>query len=151
VRVRRRLMPGIFRKLCVAAMVDLLAGTAHADEQVLRYQPAVVHLTGTVRMEQHYGPPNFAPGSRIETVPVLVLMRPVTVRGNPGSPADGDSYQNVTRIQLVLAEPGGNNALSAYAGTRVQATGRLFEKVSGENFTDVLLDVQQIGLASGGP
>ena len=143
-------MRGMFRKVCVAAVVSLLAGAAHADEQVLRYEPTVINLTGTVRMEQHYGPPDFAPGSRIETVPVLVLARPVTVQGNPGSPADGDSYQHVTRIQLVLARPGGSNELSAYAGKRVQATGRLFEKVSGENFTDVLLDIRQIGLAPGG-
>ena len=143
-------MRGMFRKVCVAVTAGLLAGGTRADEQVLRYEPAVTNLTGTVRMEQHYGPPNFAPGSRIETVPVLVLARPVTVQGNSGSPADGDSYQHVTRIQLVLARPGGSDVLSAYAGKRVQATGRLFEKVSGENFTEVLLDIQQIGLAPGG-
>lgn len=143
-------MRGVFRRVCVTVMLGLLAGGARADEQVLRYEPAVVNLTGTVRMEQHYGPPNFAPGSRIETVPVLVLARPVTVQGNAGSPADGDSYQHVTRIQLVLAMPGGSNELSAYAGKRVQATGRLFEKVSGENFTDVLLDIQQIAPVPGG-
>ena len=143
-------MHEMLRKMCVAATVGLLAAAAHADEPVLRYEPAVVHLTGTVRLEQHYGPPNFAPGSRMEAVPVLVLARPVTVQGNAGSPADGDSYQHVTRIQLVLARPGGSSELSAYAGKHVQASGHLFEKVSGENFTDVLLDVQQIGPAPGG-
>ena len=130
-------MYGMLRNVCVATTIGLLAGAAYVDEQMLRYEPSVVNLTGTVRMEQHYGPPNFAPGSRLETVPVLVLARPVTVQGNPGGPVDGDSYQHVTRIQLVLARPGGSSELSAYAGRHVQATGRLFEKVSGENFTEI--------------
>ena len=141
-------MHGVFRKVCLAATVGLLAGAAHADEQVLRYEPAVVNLIGTVRLEQYYGAPNFAPGSRVETVPVLVLERPVTVQGDPASPPDSKSFHHVTRIELVVATPGGNAALSAYAGKRVQATGRLFEKTFATNFTDVLMMVQGMVVGS---
>jgi hypothetical protein len=137
-------MHGMFKRLRVGALVGLLAGAAHADEQALHYEPAVVGLVGTIRMERHYGPPNFAPGSRVEDVPVLVLARPITVQGNPGSAADGDTYQHVTRVQLVGAVPARSD-LSTSVGKRILATGRLFEKMFGGNFTDVLLDVQQIG------
>jgi len=108
-------------------------------------------LTGTIRMERHYGPPNFGASPKtdlVETVPILILDKPVTVQGNPGSPADSESFSHVTRVQLVVAGPGGND-LTGFLGKHIVATGRLFEKVSGENFTDVLLDVQQIGPAAG--
>ena len=144
-------MRRVTASLSVAGLVVFLIGVAHADEQVLHYEPSVVGLTGTIRMERHFGPPNFGQTpqtDRVETVPILILDRPVTVQGSPGSP-DGDSYSHVTRVQLVVAIPGGND-LSGFAGKHVLATGRLFEKVSGENFTDVLLDTQQIGLAPSG-
>ena len=138
-------------KAGAAALITLFAGVAQANEQVLHYEPAVVGLVGTIRMERHYGPPNFGQTPHrdmVENVPVLILDTPVTVQGNPSSPMDGDSFSHVSRIQLVIAKPGATD-LSAYFGKPILATGRLFEKVSGENFTNVLLDVQRIGPASG--
>jgi hypothetical protein len=142
----------IVKNVGVVTLTLLFAGAAHADEQVLQYEPSVVGLTGVIRMERHYGPPNFGASPKtdlVETVPILILDRPVTVQGNPRSPADADTFSHVTRVQLVVAGPGRND-LTRFLGKHVAATGRLFEKVSGENFTDVLLDVQQIGAAAGG-
>jgi len=139
------------KSLGIVALIGLFVSAAHADEQVLQYEPSVVGLTGTIRMERHYGPPNFGASPKtdlVETVPILILDKPVTVQGNPRSPADSDSFSRVTRVQLVVAGPGRND-LTGFLGKRIVATGRLFEKVSGENFTDVLLDVQQIGPAAG--
>ncbi len=144
-------MRHIVKSLGVVAVIGLFASAAHAEEQVLQYEPSVVGLTGTIRMERHYGPPNFGASPKtdlVETVPILILDKPVTVQGNPRSPADSDSFSHVTRVQLVIAGPVRND-LSGFLGKHIMATGRLFEKVSGENFTDVLLDVQQIGPAGG--
>jgi len=139
------------KSLGVVALIGLFASAAHADEQILQYEPSVVGLTGVIRMERHYGPPNFGASPKtdlVETVLILILDKPVTVQGNPRSPADSDSFAHVTRVQLVVAGPGGND-LTGFLGKHIVAKGRLFEKVSGENFTDVLLDVQQIGPAAG--
>ena len=144
-------MRHIVKSLGVVALIGLFASAAHAEEQVLQYEPSVVGLTGVIRMERHYGPPNFGASPKtdlVETVPILILDKPVTVQGNPRNPADSDSFSHVTRVQLVVAGPGGND-LTGFLGKHIVATGRLFEKVSGENFTDVLLDVQQIAPAAG--
>ena len=139
-------MRHIVKSLGVVALIGLFASAAHADEQVLQYEPSVVGLTGVIRMERHYGPPNFGASPKtdlVETVPILILDKPVTVQGNPRSPADSDSFSHVTRVQLVVAGPGGND-LTGFLGKHIVAKGRLFEKVSGENFTDVLMSVQEV-------
>ena len=144
-------MRHILKSLGVVALIGLFAGAAHAEEQVLQYEPSVVGLTGVIRMERHYGPPNFGASPKtdlVETVPILILDKPITVQGNPRSPADAERFSHVTRVQLVVAGPGRND-LTGFLGKHIVATGRLFEKVSGENFTDVLLDVQQIAPAAG--
>ncbi|HME23092.1 MAG TPA: DUF4431 domain-containing protein [Acetobacteraceae bacterium] len=144
-------MRHILKSLGVVALIGLFACAAHAEEQILQYEPSVVGLTGVIRMERHYGPPSFGASPKtdlVETVPILLLDKPVTVQGNPRSPAEAEAFSHVTRVQLVVAGPGRND-LTRFLGKHIVATGRLFEKVSGENFTDVLLDVRQIGPAAG--
>ena len=60
---------------------------------------------------------------------------------------DGDTYRNVTRLQLVFTTPG--TKVGGLDGERATFTGTLFEKVSGENYTDVLLSVQGVALGAG--
>ncbi len=134
-----------------ALFASLATLRAYAGQAVLHYEPAVTQLSGTVQLERHYGPPNYGASplsDAVLTVPVLVLDAPVTVQGNPpdprgGAALDGTTYPNVARVQLTFATPGTN--VSALAGRHVTVQGKLFEKVSAQNFTDVVMDVR--GLA----
>lgn len=138
----------------VALSVVVGMGQSRAQQPVLHYEPAVVQLTGTVKLERHYGPPGFGSSPRsdkVQMVSVLVLSAPVNVAGNPPDPrsrvlTDGTSYQNVSRMQLVFDTPG--TSMRGMDGEPVTVTGTLFEKVSGENYTDVLVNVRSLSLGT---
>jgi hypothetical protein len=127
----------------VMVFVSLVGiATARADT-VLHYEPATVTLTGTVRLEQHFGPPNFGENPRTDQrvqVAILVLDAPVDVEGNrvaPGQPPlDTTTYRRVQRVQLI-----GANA-ATLNGRHVSASGKLFEKIAAGQYTDVLLQVE---------
>jgi hypothetical protein len=135
----------------LALFASLATLRAYAAEPVLHYEPAVTQLSGTVQLERHYGPPNYGASplsDAVLNVPVLVLDAPVTVQGNPPDPRgglalDGTTYPDVARVQMTFAIPGIN--VRSLAGRHVTVEGKLFEKVSAQNFTDVVMDVQ--GLA----
>ena len=137
-------------QLATAGTLLIIFSVPALAQTPLHYEPAVVNLSGTVKVEIHYGPPNFGRSPRsdaVQRVPILVLDRPVTVEGS--LPRNGeriavnaDTYRNVNRIQLVFVPA--NRAPAGLDGERVSVSGTLFEKVSGENFTDVLLSVQAV-------
>jgi hypothetical protein len=55
----------------------------------LQYDPAVVELTGTVVLEEFFGPPGFGEDPKTdsrELYAILVLDAPVSVEGVPGEP-----------------------------------------------------------------
>lgn len=79
-----------------------------ANGRVFDFAPAVVELDGVVKVEFHFGPPNF--GERPETdrklhIPVLRLSQPINVRGNPASEVNTEKKENVREIQLTFARP----------------------------------------------
>ena len=135
----------------LAGFLSLHILPAHASQPTLHYEPAVVQLSGTVQLERHYGPPNYGASPRSDsvlTVPVLVLDAPFTVQGNPPDPRngpslDGTTFPNVARVQLTFPTPG--TAISSLSGRHFTVRGTLFEKISAQNYTDVLLSVE--GLA----
>jgi hypothetical protein len=110
--------------------------------EVLQYEPATSSLSGTLVMERHYGPPNYGENPTTDSVlmvPILVLDAPVSVKGNIQKPGeriglDSKSFSNVGRVQLVFSTPG--RSLRRFVGQHVTATGKLFEKIAGENYTD---------------
>ena len=133
--------------LLVGTMLGAAASMVDAREAVLHYEPAVEVLTGVVKFERHYGPPNFGETPQTDsvlTVPVLVLDTPVTVEGsaNP-SHLDTTTYPHVTRIQLVFTRPG--LEVATLNGRRISVSGTLFEKIVGGQYTDVLMMVQNVG------
>ena len=73
----------------------------------------------------------------------LVLDRPVNVRGNSGPKSDYDTWsvEHIRKIQLVLK--GEHDEL---IGKKVLVKGTLFHGFTGHHHTDVLMDVQSIGL-----
>ena len=143
-------------KWLLAALSCLLTvGVQAAEQQQVRYEPTVVRLSGVVKIEKRYGPPGFGTSPAIDrqvSVPILTLDAPVTVVGNLPKPhdrlaVDGDTFRSVTRMQLVFTTPG--TKVGGLDGERATFTGTLFEKVSGENYTDVLLSVQGVALGAG--
>jgi hypothetical protein len=93
----------------LAFLALLLAGfqlfSLPAGAAELRYEPAVVELTGIVVLEEHFGPPCFGDSpmtDQRELIAVLVPDKPVSVQGDPpGAGLNETSYSNVRRIQLV--------------------------------------------------
>ena len=72
--------------------------------------------------------------------------------GNPPNPRDrvqvnADTFRNVARMQLIFTTPG--TKIGGLEGEHATFTGTLFQKVSGENYTDVLMSVQGVGLGAG--
>jgi hypothetical protein len=121
-------------------------GGADPSPTTLQYEPAIVELSGSISLEVHYGPPNFGENPKTdkkEQVPILKLQLPISVQGDPKNDLDGDSFNNVDHLQLLM-QP--SQSLKEYMDKKVTVKGTLFEKQSGENFTDVLMNVQKITL-----
>jgi hypothetical protein len=79
---------------------------------------AVVELSGTVALEEHFGPPGFGEDPKtdaVELIAVLVPDAPVSVEGDqPGEGFNETTYTDVRRLQLVrgYSDP----PFSPYAG-----------------------------------
>ena len=140
----------------LSALATLVSITqARAQQQpVLRYEPAVVELSGTVKLERHYGPPNFGESPRTDavyTVPILVLKTPVTVQADSPSPrmpvpVNSQTFHNVTRMQLIFGTPSTN--IAGLHDEPVTVTGTLFQKITGGHYTDVLVQVKAFSLGA---
>jgi hypothetical protein len=133
------------RLLIPALLAAAIVGTGHsyAARQV-SYGPAVVLLAGRTTVESHFGPPNFGESPKTDTkedVPILVLDAPVDVISDARQQTNRGSHTGVKRVQLVgTLLP----KLLQTEGRHVVLSGMLFEKQSGENFTDVIFDVVKI-------
>jgi hypothetical protein len=108
------------------------------------YEPETVQLSGNVAVEEHYGPPNFGETPAIdkkEGVIILNLDAPIDVTPGSQSSANVSSFNDVQHIQLLGQQ---TLQLMHLGGRHIILRGRLFEKQSGENFTDVLMNVGEI-------
>jgi hypothetical protein len=116
-------------------------GATNLAAQGLRYEPTVVQLSGTLVIEDHYGPPNFGeePGTDSkERALILKLDAPIDVVGDPTGTTNRSSFGDVRRIQLVGLQA---RKLTERVGQHATVQGTLFEKLSAGHLTDVLLDV----------
>jgi len=124
-----------------ALLLTLQAFRGEAATTVLRYEPAIVQLTGTVVLEEHFAPPGFGEDPKAdsrELVAVLVLDEPVSVQGDPPNAGfNPTSYPDVRRVQLVRACT--HPRFSPYAGKHVVVSGTLYEGFTGHHYTDVLV------------
>lgn len=117
------------------------------DKEWLSYEPVVVELRGKLITKWYYGPPNYGEDPKTdsrELLPVLLLSKPVNVRGNsdPAGPEEQVSVEHVRKMELVLTIPHKN-----MIGKNVIVKGTLFHGFTGHHHTDVLMDVQSISLA----
>ncbi|WP_044559784.1 hypothetical protein [Azospirillum sp. B4] len=113
----------------------------------LHYEPAVVTLSGTVVMEDHYGAPNFGETPEQDAklrVPMLRLDVPVDVAGDPHSDTNLSSFEDVDQMQIVLVQ---GRSVDGFIGKHVTVTGTLAEQLDGGDFTQVLITMKTIKLA----
>jgi hypothetical protein len=118
----------------------------NTQKKWLSYQPTVVKLKGTLSVKTYYGPPNYGENPDTdakEELPILILNKPVNVRGNPDPKAgfDKQSVEDLREMQLVLTMPH-----KEFIGKTVLVKGTLFHAFTGHHHTDVLMDVRSIKL-----
>ena len=112
----------------------------------LSYEPAVVHIHGTLIRETFPGPPNYEnirKGDAAETSWFLKLESSICVNEDKSEPELNPSQKNIRRVQLVL-EAEAYDKYKALLGQRVVATGTLFGSHTGHHRTPVLLTVNSL-------
>lgn len=132
----------IFLKLASVALCSMLVCTAHAAD-CLKYEPAVVSLSGELHRATFPGRPNFesvASGDEPETGFYLTLKQPLCTQGDAAG--EQEAQEGVREVQLVLTQ-------KQYAqwrpklGQQVTMRGSLFAAFSGHHHAPVLLRVAQ--------
>ena len=119
-----------------------LALTAHAappsQRQVLKYEPAVVQLAGTMIAAE-----GRTDGDEKITFPALALKAAVQIEAAPDD--DLNVFEdNVSVVQLVLIDPAQMQQYRSLLGRPVVVTGTLFHAHTGHHHTKVLINVQKI-------
>jgi len=101
----------------------------------LPYSPATVELTGVLKVEDHFGPPNYGEDTTSDArlhILMLHLTRPVVLC--PDSLHTGTD--SITKIQLRVSPSLRSEAL---IGKRVTASGYIEDQIWGSDFTLVVL------------
>jgi Domain of unknown function (DUF4431) len=142
-----------FFKLTLITFLVLILARSFAqtaqEKDWLSYEPAVVELKGTLSVKLYYGPPNYGENPDTdakEALPILILSKPVNVRGNtdPKAGSDKQSVEDVQQIELVLTMPH-----KELIGKTVIVEGTLFHAFTAHHHTKVLMDVRSIRLDPG--
>ena len=119
--------------------------TAGQDKHWLPYEPAIIELRGRVIVERRYGPPNYGENPKSDVrvrVPILVLSKPVNVRGNPQDELNSESVEGIRRIQLDFFNL--KTPYNQFIGKRVMVTGTLRHAITGHDYTKVVMNLQSI-------
>jgi len=110
----------------------------------LRYGPAIVDLSGRLVGRTGYGPPGFGESPDVDKkwkVPILLLSNSVDVCGDTTSGVNTSTFRDVKQMQVVFY---GSLSATRFFGHRVVLTGTLFEKVTMNHHTDVLVLLRTI-------
>ena len=145
-------MNGILFCFSILFVLVLNASSATAETTGrYYYEPKVSQLSGRVEWQKYSDaqPPYFGEGKDPEGNPapevnVLVLIpdRPIDVIGTVCTCPDEDSYDNVGIIEIVAIPDA--EKVEQYLGRRVRISGYLYERQTGFEYTDVLLDPQSV-------
>ncbi|MCU6496328.1 DUF4431 domain-containing protein [Rugamonas sp. A1-17] len=114
----------------------LVCGSVRA-ETCQKYDVANVELTGRVRVETFFGPPNFGESPETdskERQAVLHLDRPICTVASADSPAEE------RQIDVTLV-PMGDFTLASFDGKPVTVKGKLFYAITGHHHTNVLISI----------
>jgi hypothetical protein len=118
--------------------------TVAQQRQSLSYGPGA-ELEGRLTVQWKYGPPNYGENPKTDSrrkIPIVVLTRPINVRGIPEDAPQSISVQNVRRIQLVLTGP--EMDYKALVGKQIRVKGALWHATTGGHYTDVVIFVDSI-------
>lgn len=110
--------------------------------EVLKYEPFIVRLRGTVLLQNFAGPPNYESvrqGDRLERHWILTLKNHIRVVASPDDELM-QTQDNVKEIQLVCLA-GCGERFSFSAGETVTLIGTLFSAHSGHHHKSVLMMV----------
>lgn len=105
-----------------------------------------VRLRGTIRIEEHFGPPNFGETPEIDErrrVAILYLDRRLSVCPSATETVHQDGLVGVTKVQLALP-----TSVKAAAGTEVEAAGKLVRSENAFHYTDVVMLVDHLTVKS---
>lgn len=85
---------------------EMCGGLGYFAYPVQRYEPAVVRLAGFLVVQEYIGSPDYwAANNRIKAKPILILDRPVALRGDPGDERDLPAFGDLYQIPLVISDP----------------------------------------------
>ena len=127
--------------------VLLVASFSSARAQCLKYDPAVVTLTGTLSAHVFPGPPNYESikrGDRKERAIILTLTTPTCTTSNEPPQGLDDPEKDVREIQLVVTKSAHWKTVERRLGKRVVITGTLFHSHTGHHRTKVVIDVASV-------
>ena len=125
--------------------------TIAQEKQWLSYEPEPVALAGRLIVQTKFGPPNFGENPKTDQrvrVPIVVLTKPINVRGTPGAVHNATSVEGARRIQLLFSDPAMN--YKSLVGKDIVVKGTLFHAETGGHYTDVVMSVQSIELKKRG-
>jgi hypothetical protein len=133
-------------KFLIRAVVLLcLASMGHGlGAKELRFEPAVVRLSGVITLQNHFGPPNWGEDPKNDekvTIAVLRLDAPIDVIGDPASDINTETVRSIRRVQLV-SDIG--FIRSGLVGRHVTIEGRLYTKHTAHHYTKVLCSVDRV-------
>lgn len=133
------------RFLLLAAIVSCALSGQNA--LCVKFQPAIVELTGVMKRHKFAGPPNYESvkrGDALEIYWLLHLQHPISVELSDPNDRFNEPKSSVTTLQILVKDYKTSKPL---LNKRVKITGTLFSAVTGHHHTDVLIDAQKIEAA----
>lgn len=137
--------------LLTATIMAIASFCSSASAQCLKYGPAVVTVTGTLRAHVFAGPPNYESiksGDRKERAIILRLLVPTCTSRNDPPQGFDDPETNVREMQLVVTKSAHWKTVERRLGKRVVVTATLVHAHTGQHRTKVLIDVTNIRAAA---
>lgn len=125
----------------------VFCGGCVTDRQIRTYEPYSTNavISGTVKVEQHYGPPNYGLTPETDSIArpyILFLDEPVRLYGDYEPMGDGDPYILDVLIHEVHLVP--RRGMKIHDGDWYKLRGQFFAAHSGHHHRDWLLDIFEV-------
>jgi len=124
----------------------LVSAISNVQQRWLPLEPNLVQLQGKILKVMKYGPPNYGENPESDAhyeIPIILLSKPIRVKGDPGSVVNREDLVNVSFVQLVFQSTPAV-AYWHYANQDVVVTGTLFRAETGHHHTTLLMTVKTI-------
>lgn len=144
------MVKNMIRKIIIFYLsIYCLSAFAFAGNLVFHYEPAVVSLTGIIKIKTFPGAPNYesiAKGDDIESGPYLLLSNPIDViKTAKDADPNAETEKNLKIIQIVVDD---DIWREKYIGKMVRVTGTLYHQINGHHHTRILINATRLELAS---